>query len=213
MTTSNLARTIGITVVGYSSADPSPEEILAATQVRYNSCDWHKFQLFSCKLILVSNLYHGEAHTDWFGLLEHLLVWITWGGFIQVSDQLLLFHTVYKSDIYWPIRALCKSKRTYKKIIEANFVFSVTIEFCLQTHPRQSSRKWTTQLQWGCRCETVKYMKLNPCPRLQQEKYFHHQFCCRKWVILIYNWASSSTYFSCFIYKYIYIAYYILTAV
>ena len=118
-----------------------------------------------------------------------------------------------KSDICWPIWALCKSKRTYKKIIEANFVFSVTIEFCLQTHPRQSSRKWTTQLQWGCRCETVKYMKLNPCPRLQQEKYFHHQFCCRKWVILIYNWASSSTYFSCFIYKYIYIAYYILTAV
>jgi len=40
MTTSNLARTIGITVVGYSSADPSPEEILAATQ--YQTCTMEK---------------------------------------------------------------------------------------------------------------------------------------------------------------------------
>lgn len=32
MTVSNLARTIGITVVGYSSSDPSTEEILSATQ-------------------------------------------------------------------------------------------------------------------------------------------------------------------------------------
>ena len=32
MTVSNLARTIGITVVGYSSSDPSTEEILSAVR-------------------------------------------------------------------------------------------------------------------------------------------------------------------------------------
>ena len=33
MSISNLARTIGVTIVGYSSADPSPEEIMKAVRL------------------------------------------------------------------------------------------------------------------------------------------------------------------------------------
>ena len=35
MTISNLARTIGITVVGYSSTDPTADEIMRAVRIFY----------------------------------------------------------------------------------------------------------------------------------------------------------------------------------
>ena len=72
MSISNLARTIGVTIVGYSSADPSPEEIMKA--VRHDTSNYYVLLLneYFPLSVPIPNSYSGEIVTNRFRLLEHL---------------------------------------------------------------------------------------------------------------------------------------------